>query len=267
MRYWPGSFPWLVWQLTWGCIAGWLLIAFLMLLFLHRVRNQDRHSFILLAKLSLGSSVLVFVAVGLYVGWNTGFRLFPDLDRVVQLLANACTSWLVQLIAEISILLTTSLFFVRCFGSTRALGLRVSPLSKRFVGGLGLGLILIMGGPWIGWIASHGFGPTREADIAFEDREQLGVAVILWSMLAAPAIEEAFFRGVVLGRLRLAVPTWLAVIISSGVFSTMHVGSVHAIVVAYWGIVFGTAYVFGRSILVPFILHLIVNSLVIYGRM
>ncbi len=49
-----------------------------------------------------------------------------------------------------------------------------------------------------------------------------GLAAILHTVIAAPAVEELVFRGVIQSRLERAMPTWAAVVIQAALFGLVH---------------------------------------------
>jgi membrane protease YdiL (CAAX protease family) len=108
-------------------------------------------------------------------------------------------------------------------------------------------------------------------DAAFEDPMLLLGLAALSVVLVAPA-EEFLYRGVVQGRLRWSFGPVGAVVASSLLFGSIHLGNYTgntaavvsgAVVIACGGLVFGTLYERTRNLSVPIVAHAVYNTLLL----
>lgn len=108
-------------------------------------------------------------------------------------------------------------------------------------------------------------------DAAFEDPMLLLGLAALSIALVAPA-EEFLYRGVVQGRLRWSFGPVGAVVASSLLFGSIHLGNYTgntaavvsgAVVIACGGLVFGTLYERTRNLAVPIVAHAVYNTLLL----
>ena len=103
--------------------------------------------------------------------------------------------------------------------------------------------------------------PEQQSVETFRQYSQ--ASAILFFMLQAvfvfPAIEELFFRGFLLTFLKNYTSTWLAIVLSAGVFAFAHLNL--GIVLPLWflGIALGVAYEHTGSLLVPMCIHACFN--------
>jgi uncharacterized protein len=88
-------------------------------------------------------------------------------------------------------------------------------------------------------------------------------STILWFLLQAvflfPVIEELFFRGFLLTFLKNYTSTWLAIVLSAGVFAFAHLNLGAALPLWLLGIVLGVAYEHTGSLVVPIGVHACFN--------
>jgi len=88
-------------------------------------------------------------------------------------------------------------------------------------------------------------------------------STILWFLLQAvflfPVIEELFFRGFLLTFLKSYTSTWLAIVLSAGVFAFAHLNLGAALPLWFLGIVLGVAYEHTGSLVVPMGVHACFN--------
>jgi membrane protease YdiL (CAAX protease family) len=94
-------------------------------------------------------------------------------------------------------------------------------------------------------------------------RQYSRISSILWFMLQAvflfPMIEELFFRGYFLTFLKNYTSTWLAIILSGGVFAFAHLNLGAVLPLWFLGVVLGVAYQHTGSLLVPMGIHACFN--------
>jgi len=88
-------------------------------------------------------------------------------------------------------------------------------------------------------------------------------STIFWFLLQAvllfPVIEEIFFRGFLLTFLKNYTSTWLAIILSGGIFAFAHLNLGAAPPLWFLGIVLGVAYEHTGSLIVPISVHACFN--------
>jgi membrane protease YdiL (CAAX protease family) len=88
-------------------------------------------------------------------------------------------------------------------------------------------------------------------------------STILWFLFQAvllfPMIEELFFRGFLLTFLKNYTSTWMAIILSAGVFAFAHINLGAVLPLWFLGIVLGAAYEHTGSLAVPIGIHACFN--------
>jgi len=101
--------------------------------------------------------------------------------------------------------------------------------------------------------------PLYEAGVGIFDSGSLFM-LILTSVIVTPIIEELAIRGIMLNRLLVISPTWLAVLISSIIFGLMHSGSPLGIMYAMiGGIWYALLYIRFRNLWLCIIAHMVFN--------
>ena len=81
------------------------------------------------------------------------------------------------------------------------------------------------------------------------------LAFLLQAVVISPMIEELFFRGFLFTFLKNYTSTWLALILSAGVFAFAHVNLGSVISLWFLGVVLGIAYQHTGSLLLPICIH------------
>ncbi|WP_458414964.1 lysostaphin resistance A-like protein [Schinkia sp. CFF1] len=89
---------------------------------------------------------------------------------------------------------------------------------------------------------------------------------IIVTSIIGPIFEEIIFRLIIFGSLYKKFNFWIAAIISSLVFATVHFDFTHIIVYTAMGMVFSFLYVKTKRILVPIVAHVSMNTFVILVR-
>jgi len=101
--------------------------------------------------------------------------------------------------------------------------------------------------------------PHPEQPAVERFRQLSDTSDILWVLIQAavlaPLIEELFFRGFLLTFLRNYTSTWMALVLSAGVFAFAHSNLGSAIPLWFLGIVLGIAYQNSGSLLLPMYIH------------
>lgn len=96
---------------------------------------------------------------------------------------------------------------------------------------------------------------------AAESLSQTGVLITVATVAVAPVVEEVIFRGLILSRLRNALPGWLAVVLSALIFGVCH-GQIVWICYAFLlGLVFGLMALRSGSIWPSLLAHVIFNGI------
>ena len=110
--------------------------------------------------------------------------------------------------------------------------------------------------PW--FPVSH---PEQQSVQTFRQYNHVSIIVffLVQAVLFFPVIEELFFRGFLLSFLKNYTSTWLAIILSGGVFAFDHINLGAAIPLWFLGIVLGVAYEHTGSLLVPVCVHACFN--------
>ncbi len=85
------------------------------------------------------------------------------------------------------------------------------------------------------------------------------IMLLLSNVIMAPLVEEILFRGLVFGRLKKAMPVWLALVLSSFVFGLMHGQILWICYTTLVGLVLGLAAWKTDSILAPMFMHFAFN--------
>jgi membrane protease YdiL (CAAX protease family) len=148
---------------------------------------------------------------------------------------------------------------------TEALGLR------GFHPGLALGLIilsavgvLILGDLYTAiTTALHFNAPTNVDELVSELHQMPAVvyASLIVSVLIAPVCEELFFRGFLLQGLRLSLPTWGAILVTSLIFAAAHASLGSFVLLFILAVFLGMLRVVTGSIWPGVILHTLNNAI------
>ncbi len=85
------------------------------------------------------------------------------------------------------------------------------------------------------------------------------IMLLLSNAIMAPLVEEILFRGLVFGRLKKAMPMWLALVLSSVIFGLMHGQILWICYTTLVGLVLGLAAWKTDSILAPMFMHFAFN--------
>lgn len=99
--------------------------------------------------------------------------------------------------------------------------------------------------------------PDQETVVIFRqlDRPSQIFDFMLQAVLISPLIEELFFRGFLLTFLKNYTSTWLALVLSAGVFAFAHANLGSAVQLWLLGVVLGVAYEHTGSLLLPMGIH------------
>ncbi len=114
-------------------------------------------------------------------------------------------------------------------------------------------------------------------DISFNNAEQIKISVSFYSnifpsfgiimmaltlLIAQPVMEEILCRGILLNQLKISMPTWIAILVSSLLFGSIHLmaGGLWLVIGAtLMGICFGIVFVKTQSLYAAIIVHAFAN--------
>lgn len=114
-------------------------------------------------------------------------------------------------------------------------------------------------------------------DLSFTNAEQMQTSVSFYSnifpnfgvimmaltlLIAQPIMEEVLCRGILLNQLKISMPTWIAVLVSSLLFGAIHLmaGGIWLVIGAtLMGICFGIVFVKTKSLYVAIVAHAFAN--------
>ncbi|HET8725673.1 MAG TPA: CPBP family intramembrane glutamic endopeptidase [Anaeromyxobacteraceae bacterium] len=88
----------------------------------------------------------------------------------------------------------------------------------------------------------------------------LGAASVIRTVLVAPAVEEAFFRGLLLGGFLLAYRRWTAILLSAGLFAAIHTFPVQPVTALATGVLLSWVMAGSRNLALPLLGHVVVNA-------
>ncbi len=89
------------------------------------------------------------------------------------------------------------------------------------------------------------------------------ILMLVVAGVAAPIVEETFFRGVLYGWLRVRFPVYVAVLVSAAAFAGVHFIPILLPALFVVGVILAVVYEWSKSLWVPIILHSIQNSLAV----
>jgi membrane protease YdiL (CAAX protease family) len=151
--------------------------------------------------------------------------------------------------------------------AVRQFGLdRVTPIRAFAWGLLIFGMVIMVENPLTAatsWALDMLSVPHPDQQSVDTFRQYNQTSVILFFLFQAvfffPVIEEIFFRGFLLSFLKNYTSTWMAIVLSGGVFAFAHLNIGVAIPLWFLGIVLGVAYEHTGSLLVPISIHACFN--------
>jgi len=219
-------------------------------------------SVVLLSPWTAFLQILALLIIGLLsvvlAGWSTAMLSLPD-PRWKQTVITAFAG-LVTLLAA--------------FGLTRLAGQRVSAIGWRVDSvasdvALGVGTVIgtystmIMAAVVVTLIRPDLLETSTQAQRAIQETIPPSSVPALIAMMAFVSLwEEVVFRGFLLTRLYAMFRRWwMAVIVGSLLFAAGHIyqGVMATVVIGFIGVVLGALFVWRRSLLAPFVFHLIFN--------
>ena len=160
-------------------------------------------------------------------------------------------------IGALGVLMETGRSATEQFGLARLRPVRLMSWSL-----LVFGAVMLVIEPLAGIVALlfdvlHLPNPEQETVIAFRhfNRASQILDFAFEAVLLSPMIEELFFRGFLLGFLKRYTSTWMALLLSSGVFAFAHANLGAALPLWFLGLALGLAYEHTGSLLLPMGIH------------
>jgi membrane protease YdiL (CAAX protease family) len=181
-------------------------------------------------------------------------------DNVAEFYANSAVfEWLMNV---------SSLLIITFFLGRRYVNLSPGLIKQENVWKfIGLLLMVVVADISIEWSivdlpAYHNLFPEEWAEL-LEDDMQMTLPLYLDACLLAPIAEEIAFRGVFLGGLlRMQCNPWLAILISTIIFSIMHMSPMMFLNVTIAGFIFGWLFWRTKSLVPGIIAHITCNTIV-----
>lgn len=208
------------------------------------------------------------------VVFTTGLLLFWMFKLNSEFVAARFSDWnpiFMQLTAQgMTLILAVAAWFTleRLYGGMPRLGV--------FSGiALKIGLICVMVIPFLGGALSSTLGEGQEASIIHERKLIAGGFVLplaLTTVILAPLMEELIFRGFLLRAPlfeRSTISALLAVGVSTFLFTIGHVNYSNIATLStvfMFGLVFAVARIVSDGLLLPILLHMVVNALVLFDQ-
>lgn len=107
-----------------------------------------------------------------------------------------------------------------------------------------------------------GIEPGSENTKTIVEYAKAAPVLIIVVAIIGPILEEIVFRMIIFGSLYKRFNFWIAAIISSLVFATVHWDFEHLLVYTFMGLTFSFLYVYTKRIIVPIVAHVALNSFV-----
>ena len=137
--------------------------------------------------------------------------------------------------------------------SFRSLGFGMKNFRKEAETGFWLGVTMISAGFLLLLVLREIYWDGINPDV-----KSIFLSLILF--IAVAFLEELFFRGYILGNLMLSMNRWIALLVSSLVFTVVHMPNAHFTPIGFVsiflaGMLLGTPYIYTRSLWLPISLH------------
>lgn len=180
-------------------------------------------------------------------------------------------------IMTFAVYLNVILFVVAVFGSYALMRKDLQkekaehPLSVgKLVGWTILGVFLAWGAQIIAiTIETYVFGINQGSENTAEIVELTRMSPIFFiiPVFTAPILEELIFRKIIFGSLHKRMNFFFAVLISSLLFSVLHLELPHLLIYFAMGVALAYVYVKTKRIIVPILVHMGMNSVAILGQL
>lgn len=170
---------------------------------------------------------------------------------------------------QFAVLLLLYLRLMRGLSPVSFLGLRQRSFSDVLLWAIG-GIIVIESLMYLvmlaWWHGVLGTSPPEESDQVivqtFQQSKNAGLrlAIIVAAGLVAPVVEELIYRGLIYGFARTLIGHWPAALLSSAIFSLVHVDAVASLPLFILALGLATAYDRSRTLWVPMLMHMLFNA-------
>lgn len=148
---------------------------------------------------------------------------------------------------------------------------RLHPLSAgRLIGWIVLGLFMAWGSQVVATIIETGIlgiSPESQNTDMIVDISRSNPMFILVPALVGPILEELIFRKIIF---RVFYKRWnffVSALLSSLIFSAAHFEFIHILLYAAMGFVFAYLYVKTKRIIVPILVHMLLNTIAVVGSL
>lgn len=211
--------------------------------------------FIVMIGMMIFYCVRLVLELGLTGGAYDEAQMMQDILEFVMSNQN----WLVIIYGFLTMVILWLFFLIRkknLLKETALIPFKARLLLPVIILGLGLGMFMNFGLQII---------PLPEELISSYNDSSQGLfqnsvwVLILSNVIAAPLVEEAVFRGLIMRRLDKAMPTWVAVLISSAAFGALHGHPLWMAYAAAGAVLFAVVAIRCKSTLASLLMHMLMN--------
>lgn len=111
-----------------------------------------------------------------------------------------------------------------------------------------------------------GIKPGSENTQSIVDISRAAPIFMIVPALIGPIMEEIIFRKIIFGALYSRTNFFIAALLSSAIFGIIHGEPVHILIYASMGFVFAFLYVKTKRIIVPILVHMLMNSITVIAQ-
>lgn len=213
---------------------------------------------------TIGDILKALIIPGALVLLNVIPAIFTDVNDQDYDATSLTAAFIVGIVLEAVLLASVLFFTVRKYRvSLAAIGLRKPERGSWWLP------ILLLAAAWgmllIYAVVLAGIGVELEGDVPEETYESAGpiITLALLSLVAAPFVEEVFFRGFVFGGLRGRWGVGLGIAVSGALFGAAHLGNPGGLLIfvpiSLIGMLFAWGYFYSASLTASIIAHLLFN--------
>lgn len=136
---------------------------------------------------------------------------------------------------------------------------------------LGIGCLLMIGLYFVMGIYGMVLGtfidePIQPDILPMAEEMSLPWLLPLMSVIAAPVLEEVFFRGFVFAGFRGRYGWWKAALLSAAIFAAIHIQPLAFVPLFLAGFLFAFLYHYSKSIWLPITMHFLMNFMALMGE-
>lgn len=217
--------------------------------------------------LMVGMQFIVMFAMMIFYSVNLGIKLgltgeTPNPEQVAADIMSFILNnqnWIVIIYAFLTMLALWLLFLIRRKNVLREAALvpfQPGKLLPVIILGLGMGLFMNFGLQIVPLPEELLNSYAESSQMLFQNSAWV---LILSNVIAAPVVEETVFRGLIMRRLDKAMPTWVAVVISSVAFGALHGHPLWATYTAAGAVLFAVAAIKCSSTAASLLVHMLLN--------